>query len=196
MSTAFPHTKPLYSKINLFNLAINKIIRAKEKSLTKVPSRSMGTAVPLPKETLQKSLKLLATAINEASEKGKSRIFFPFSKKLNKTMKVLERNGLIDEYHIRLSANPPAFEIPFFRSTTFGDKPYILKVSVLDMPILSTFVLEEAMRECELPDRRVLHSGETELYLVVETARGVHVLSTKSVTRAFWYKDDVETTPS
>jgi hypothetical protein len=194
MSTAFPHSKPLYSKINLFNLAINKIIRAKGKSLTKVPSRSMGTAVPLPKETLRECLELLATTINKGVAKGERTIRFPFSRNLDKTITVLARNGLIDEYEIT-SIPPYDFVITFTRLNV-SDKHYVLNVSVLDTLPLSSFLLEDAMRECDIPNKSVCHSGETELYLVVKTTNGVHILSTKSVTRAFWYpKNYGETTP-
>jgi ribosomal protein S8 len=147
-------------------------------------TRSMATNVPK-KETLRECLELLSTTINEAGAKGERTIRFPFSKKLNKTMKVLDRNGLIEEYHTT-DIRPTEFVVTFCRLKV-EDKPYILQVSVLDTLLLSTFVLEDAMRECDIPNKSVCHSGQTELYLVVKTTNGVHVLSTKSVTRAFWY---------
>ena len=157
-------------------------------------TRSMGTNVPK-KETLRECLELLATTINETGAKGERTIRFPFSKKLNKTIKVLDRNGLIEEYHTTV-IRPYEFVITFCRLKV-EDKPYILQVSVLDTLLLSSFLLEDAMRECDIPNKSVCHSGQTELYLVVKTTNGVHVLSTKSVTRAFWYpKNYGETTPS
>jgi hypothetical protein len=156
-------------------------------------TRSMGTNVPK-KETLRECLELLATTINEAGAKGERTIRFPFSRKLNKTITVLDRNGLIEEYETTV-IRPYDFVITFARLNV-ADKPYILKVSVLDTLLLSSFLLEDAMRECDIPNRSVCHSAETELYLVVKTTNGVHVLSTKSVTRAFWYpKNYGETTP-
>lgn len=134
---------------------------------------------------------ILVKRIKRSIEKNKEIVRIPFSKKVKKILKILERSSLIscdprsyddddDDFIIRIS-------VPSSKLTL----SVIQEMRVMEMPIFYSFMGKEV--KATFSDNNIKVSECSETYVVVYTLGEVHVLSTKSIARCEVYERDLTT---